>query len=180
MSSIGISPQNKEEYNLLYLNILMDLQYFPEALENVEKLLKAGVSNLSYREFLANYYYVQREFGKAQELYEQLIKTTGSKKYMVHVGWLKFLRKKKLDGTQDLVFATKQGDKNVRALAFYRLGLVYSLDKKLELESSQHYTLGYELIPKLGQAILDHDIYNELTKNKHRKILDKNVDIYLR
>tara|TARA_Y100000589_G_C27055587_1_gene589169 strand:- start:474 stop:1052 length:579 start_codon:yes stop_codon:yes gene_type:complete len=179
LEGIGVKPDNKEEYNLLYLEILMTLEYYPEAESKITQLLKVHTRNPRYQAFYASYHYHKRDFKKALKIYQNLVKLTGSKEYLSHTGWLKFLLKKKKEAIQELSIATKKGNNESRALAHYRLGLIYALNEKKQRESSDNYTKGYELAPKLRLTKKDHTIFNEITKGKHDALIQKIMRLYI-
>ena len=64
LEGVGVKSDNKEEYNLLYLNILMTLEYYPEAEAKIKQLLKVHTRNSRYQAFFANYNYHKRDFKK--------------------------------------------------------------------------------------------------------------------
>ena len=92
---------------------------------------------------------------------------------------MKFLLKKKKEAIQELSIATKKGNNESRALAHYRLGLIYALNEKKQRESSDNYTKGYELAPKLRLTKKDHNIFNEITKGKHDALIQKIMRLYI-
>ncbi len=179
LEGVGVKIDNKEEHNLLYLNILMTLEYYPEAEAKVKQLLKVHTRNPNYQAFYANYYYHRRDFKKALKIYQNLVTLTGSKEYLSYTGWLKFLLKNKKAAIQELTVATKSGNNQTKAIAHYRLGLIYALNDTKQRESSDNYTKGYELAPKLKISRKDHDIFNEITKRKHDAIIQKVMRLYI-
>lgn len=179
MEEVGANPENPEEYNQLYLNLLVDLKLYDDANRVVNELISAKPNVFSYRRFLAQFKYLQKDYQEALKLFEELIRLTRSRVYMVDTGWLNYILNNKEKGIQELLLATKQGSKENRALAHYRLGIIYSIRKKTQLESSQNYSKGYELSPRLKKAINDHEIFNQVTDYKHEKTLEKNKKLYL-
>ena len=158
----------------------MALELYKEAQAAIEKLLKFHTRNPRYQAFLGNYYYIQKDFKKALDIFETLIKITGSREYYSETGWLKFLQNKKKKATDDLILATTQGNNKTRALAHYRLGLIYALKQRQQQESSKNYTRAYELAPKLPEAKRDHQMYSEITKIESEKtIIQKMMRLYV-
>lgn len=179
LEGVGVKSDNKEEYNLLYLNILMTLEYYPEAEAKIKQLLKVHTRNSRYQAFFANYNYHKRDFKEALKIYQNIVKITGSKEYFSHTGWLKFLLKNKKEAIKELTIATKKGNNQSKAIAHYRLGLIYALNKTKQRESSDNYTRGYELAPKLKIIEKDHNIFNEITKGKHDDLIQKVMRLYI-
>lgn len=200
LKDTGIKVDNPENYNLLYLDILMALELYEQAESNIKKLLKFHTRNPRYQAFLGNYYYIRKypkkledfetdeafqkakklqktkDRQKALDIFETLIKMTGSREYFSETGWLKFLQKKKRKAEADLILATTQGTNKTRALAHYRLGLIYALDKTKEQESSKNYTRAYELAPNLAEAKKDHQVYSEITDIPSEKAIIKKME----
>ena len=52
LEGVGVKSNNKEEYNLLYLDILMTLEYYPEAEAKVKQLLKVHTEIQAIKHFL--------------------------------------------------------------------------------------------------------------------------------
>ena len=69
---------------------------------------------------------------------------------------------------------------NLKAIAHYRLGLIYALNQTKQRESSDNYTKGYELAPKLKLSEKDHNIFNEITKGKHDALIQKIMRLYIK
>jgi len=179
MEKLGISGEHTLESNLLHLGLLMRMKKYDKALEKGEMILKARPRVPEYRAFLASFHYMQKNFQKSLTLFEQLSKVS-RRDYLVEVGWLRFLLGKKQQAKHDLLLSTKMGSRENRALAYYRLGLIYSIDKKLQMEASQSYRAGYDLVPRLRKALEDHQLYLDVTDYKKDKIIQKNVRLFLK
>jgi tetratricopeptide (TPR) repeat protein len=179
LERIGFSSSGTVEHNLLYLEALIGLKLYPEALFKVQSLLKIQSAHPDYLGFLARYYGIQKEFNKSLVLYEKIQKLTRSKRHRLEIGWLQFLLHKQKAGINNLKLALAQGRKEVRALAAYRLGLIYSLRKGKEADSSGFYTRGMELAPRSSVAYGDHRLYNELSEKKYDPVISKNMRLYL-
>jgi len=179
LEGIGFSSTGRVEHNLLYLEILLGLKLYPEALFKVQSLLKVQGSHPDYLGFLARYHMSQREFTKCLSLYEKIQKLTRSKRHRLDIGWLQFLLHKPKAGVENLKLALAQGRRSVRSLAAYRLGLIYSLRKGKEADASGFYTRGMELAPRSPLAHADHLLYNELSEKKHDAVITKNLRLYL-
>jgi|SaaInl4_135m_RNA_FD_contig_21_2788519_length_2519_multi_8_in_0_out_0_1 tetratricopeptide (TPR) repeat protein len=173
-------PGSGQEINLLYLQLLLDRKLYFEANEKLKVLLSVEPRNVSYKAFQAQYHYDRGEYRKALPGYENLLKLTGSKSWLTHIGWIKFLLMQRKGAIKDLKTASIQGDKENRALAAYRLGLIYSLATNQRRESSGSYTRAFELIPRLKEAHEDHLLVLELRRtSKDKNIIRKNLELYL-
>lgn len=178
---IKVSEKNKPKVNELYLNILMKNSFQKESLAHVSRLLKFKPNNEIYRAFLAKFHYQQANYKDSLDSYIKLNKLLKNNKYLYQTGWLRFLNGQDKKAISDLTSATLAGSKQSRALAFYRLGLIYSFTKKTKVNSSQSYSKASELIPRMREAFEDHSLYIQLTKKSKRKeTMRQNMELYLK
>ncbi|MCO4782245.1 MAG: hypothetical protein KC646_07930 [Candidatus Cloacimonetes bacterium] len=178
---IKITEKVDPEINELHLNILMKNSLEKEAFSHVSRLLKFKPNNEIYRAFLAHFHYLQGDYKDSLDTYTKLNKLLKNNKYLYQTGWLRFLNDQDKKAISDLTSATLIGNKQTRALAFYRLALIYSFSKKTNAESSQSYSKASELVPRMKEAFEDHQLYMQLTKKSKRKeIMRQNVELYLK
>lgn len=173
-----LKVSDPESHNLLYLNLLVHLKKETKALDWVNELIRVHKYNPAYRVFLGNYYYQQANkeaFKKALEQYQILVKVTGLQEYRNEIGWLTYLiDPKDIKNAIDLITSSRmRGDNVSRALANYRLGLIYGIDKNPK--STAFYNQAYELAPKLTAAKMDHQLFGDYSDNKVAKGVAKRL-----
>lgn len=174
-------PGATEEVNVLYLQLLLSRNLYFETQEVLKSLLALNPRNSAYKGIEATFLYEKGEYREALGAFQALVKLTGNKKWLSQVGWIKYLLKQKSNAIKDLDMASIRGDKKDRALAFYRLGLIYSLTGGKKSESTANYTRAFELIPRLQEAHDDHVLVLDLNQSsKDRGIIRRNMELYLK
>lgn len=178
-------PSNNEEVNVLYLELLLSLKDSDPDIETkarafLDSLLANNPRNIAYKSMEATLLYKMGKYSEALKTYNSLVTLSGSKKWLTDIGWVKFLLKQKSAAIKDLEIGSLQGNEMSRALALYRLGLIYSLTLNKKVESTTNYTKASELAPRLQKAEEDHLLFIEMSRSQEdRAILERNLKLYL-